>query len=122
MKLHRLAAAVEIPGPIGEVFDFYADFARRPSFIPDFVAAGRPKPGAAGSRIEGPLGSRVHMPVRVTELRTNRLIRYRSSNRRSSSVRWQVRLRSLGPALTRVDEELLLPLALLGRWSSQADS
>lgn len=120
MKLHRVAATIDIARPLNEVFAFYADFTHRPSFIEDIVAVWKLEPGVTCRTIEGLLGSHVHVPVKVTELRANRLIRYRSCNRRSASARWQVRFRPIAPSVTRVEEELLLPLSMLGRWSSKA--
>jgi hypothetical protein len=104
VKLHRVTSTRDIARPVGEVFALYADFPRHHSPI--------------NAAAPAPLGSFVHVPVKVTEVRDNRLIRYRSCNRRCSSARWQARFRRLGPSLTRVEEELVLPLGMLGRWTT----
>lgn len=117
MKLHRFTSTIDLAQPLDEVFARYSAFPQHPSSMQDM--ARRAIPGLAPRDDNGrPLGNWVQMPMKVTERRTNRLIRFRSCNRRCSSARWQVRFRSLGPSLTRVDEELLLPLAMFGRWTA----
>ena len=115
MKLHRVTGTTDIQRPLSEVFGLYLDFPTRSCVANPLPALQKQKPRSAK---EAPLGSCVHVPMKVTELHKDRLIRYRSCNRRSSSARWQVLFRPLGPSMTRVDEELVLPFGMLGRWTS----
>jgi uncharacterized membrane protein len=76
-RLHNtIEARVTIRRSVEDVFSFYRDFRNLPSFLGDVMAV--EPTGRATSRwtIQGPLGIRVNWTIRVTEERTNELIRY----------------------------------------------
>jgi uncharacterized membrane protein len=100
---------------VDEVFAFYADFANLPSFIGDVVAVEKVGPTVTRWTIEGPLGFRVHMFVNMTDVRPGRLLCFQSCNGRGLNAKWRVKFRSRGASLTKVDEQLSLPLGIIGR-------
>jgi uncharacterized membrane protein len=108
-------ARITIDRPVDEVFGFYADFANLPSFVGDVVAVEQVGPSVMRWIIDGPLGFPVHMFVKLTEFKRGKLIRYQSCNRRGLNAKWRLEFRSRGPCVTEVEEQLSIPLGVVGR-------
>ena len=87
---YTVEASVTIQAPVEKVFGFYQDFKNLPSFLGDVMAI---EPiGAATSRwtIQGPLGIRANWTIRVTEERTNELIRYETVTTPGLRTYWEI--------------------------------
>jgi len=73
---NTIVASVTIQRAVEKVFGFYRDFANLPSFLGDVMAIEQIGPATSRWTIQGPLGIRVNWTIKVTEERTNELIRY----------------------------------------------
>ena len=73
---HTIEASVTIQRPVEKVFGFYRDFKNLPSFLGDVMAIEQIGPRTSRWTIQGPLGIRANWTIKVTEERTNELIRY----------------------------------------------
>ena len=85
-----VTASVTIRRSVDDVFSFYRNFGNLPSFFGDVVAV---EPlGRATSRwtIQGPLGIQVNWTIRVTEDRTNELIRYETAASPGLRTYWEI--------------------------------
>jgi len=111
-----IEASVTIQRPVGEVFTFYRDFKNLPSFLGDVMAI--EQTGRATSRwtIQGPLGIRVSGTIRVTEERTNAVIRYETVTLPGLRTYWEIHFApGSGAGETEVREVMKVPLGRLGR-------
>jgi uncharacterized membrane protein len=113
---NTIEGRVTIRRSVEDVFRFYRDFRNLPSFLGDVMAV---EPiGRATSRwtIQGPVGIRVNWTIRVTEERTNELIRYETVALPGLRTYWEI---DFGPGFeageTEVREVMQLPLGKLGR-------
>lgn len=113
---NTIEASVTIQRPVGEVFRFYRDFKNLTSFLGDVMAIEQTGPATSRWTIQGPLGIRANWTIRVTEERTNELIRYETVTLRGLRTYWEIRF-APGPAAgeTEVRELMTTPLGRLGR-------
>ena len=113
---NAIEASVVIGRPSEEVFRFYRDFRNLPRFLGDVMAVEQVDPTAYRWTIQGPLGVRLAWTIRVTEERTNELIRYETVNLPLLTTYWDIYFTS-GPRAgeTEVREVMKTPLGGLGR-------
>jgi uncharacterized membrane protein len=110
---HAIEATVTIRRTVQDVYRFYRDFRNLPSYLGDVMAVEQINATTSRWTIQGPLGTRLHWTIAVTEDRPNSLIRYETAG--SGSV-WEVRFspgREAGS--TEVRELLWSPLGRIGR-------
>ncbi|WP_407951856.1 SRPBCC family protein [Plantactinospora veratri] len=101
--------------PVPEVFAFYRDLENRARFLGDVISVERV--GRAGYRwtIQGPLGIRLRSTVRLTEVRTDALIRYETTAPPWLRTHWTVHFTPApDQGGTAVREVLTMPLGDLG--------
>lgn len=113
---NSIQASITIQRPVEKVYEFYRDFRNLPSFLGDVMEI--EQTGSATSRwtIQGPFGIQAHWTIKVTEERTNELIRYEtvSSPRRRTS--WEIYFSPGSQAgQTEVCEVMKAPLGRVGR-------
>lgn len=109
-------SSVIIQSPLEKVFGFYRDFTNLPRFLGDIMAIKLLGPTTSQWTIEGPLGIQAHWTVRVTEERTNELIRYETATLSALKTYWEIYF-ARGPEAgeTEVREVMKVPLGKLGR-------
>jgi len=113
---NTIEASVTIQRPIERVFGFYRDFKNLPSFLGDVMAIDQTGPVTSRWTVQGPLGIRAHWMIRVTEERTNRLIRYETVASPALRTRWEIHFAQGSEAgETEVREVMKAPLGKLGR-------
>jgi uncharacterized membrane protein len=121
---HAVEARVTIARPVPDVFGFYRDFANLPRFLGDVMAIERIGPATFRWTIEGPFGIRLKSTIRVTEERTDELIRYETTAVPGMRTYWAVRFApGPDPGQTEVHEVLrtafgrpgLAALTLIGK-------
>src|SRR5262245_17088321 len=99
-----------------EVFQFYRDFGNLPRFLGDVMAVTQIGPTVSRWTIQGPLGVRACWMVKVTEERTNELIRYETVTTPVLRTYWEVHFApGPSPGETQVREVMRPPLGKLGR-------
>lgn len=118
--LRRVERAIEesvtIQCAIEKVFGFYRDFKNLPSFLGDVMAVEQIGPATFRWTIQGPLGVRANWTVRVTEERTNELIRYETVALPGLRTCWEIHFaRGTDAGETEVREVMKAPLGRLGR-------
>ena len=113
---NAVEARVTIRRPVAEVFGFYRDFENLPRFLGDVMAIERVGPATFRWTIMGPLGIRLKSTIKLTEERTNELIRYETTAPSGMRTHWTVHF-TPGPApgRTEVREILKTPFGGLGR-------
>ena len=113
---NTIVASVTIQRAVEKVFGFYRDFANLPSFLGDVMAIEQIGPATSRWTIQGPLGIRVNWTIKVTEERTNELIRYETLTSPALSTYWEIHF-AAGSAAgeTEVREVMKAPLGRLGR-------
>jgi uncharacterized membrane protein len=109
-------SSVIIRSPVEKVFGFYRDFTNLPRFLGDVMAIKPLGPTTSRWTIKGPLGIQAHWTVRVTEERTNELIRYETVTLPTLKTYWEIYF-ARGPedGETEVREVMKAPLGRLGR-------
>ncbi|MEU1687469.1 SRPBCC family protein [Micromonospora sp. NPDC005707] len=113
---HPAEARVTIERRVADVFDFYRDFRNLPRFLGDVMASEQIGPATFRWAIRGPLGVRLRSTVRLTEERTNTLLRYETTAAPGMRSRWTVRFApGSDPGRTEVHEVLETPFGRLGR-------
>jgi uncharacterized membrane protein len=85
-----IEASVTIQRAVGEVFRFYRDFRNLPSFLGDVMAIEQIDPATSRWTIQGPLGIRANWTIKVTEERTNELIRYETVTLPPLKTSWEI--------------------------------
>ena len=111
-----IEASVTIQRAVGEVFRFYRDFKNLPSFLGDVMAVEQIGPATSRWTIQGPLGIRASWTIKVTEERTNELIRYETVGPPGLRTYWEIHFASGSEAgATEVREVMKAPLGRLGR-------
>ncbi|HEX7127025.1 MAG TPA: SRPBCC family protein [Thermodesulfobacteriota bacterium] len=111
-----IEAGVTIRRPVEEVFRFYRAFGNLPSFLGDVVAIQEIDPTTSRWTILGPLGIRTNWTIRVTEERTNELIRYETVASPRLRTSWAIHFTpGAGAGETEVREVMKAPLGRLGR-------
>jgi uncharacterized membrane protein len=102
--------------PVEEVFSFFRDFKNLPRFLGDVMAVEQIGPKAFRWTIQGPLGIRVNSTIKVTEERTNELIRYETTGVAGLKGYWEVHFaRGSHHGETEIREVMKIPLGRLGR-------
>jgi uncharacterized membrane protein len=111
-----IEASVTIQRAVGEVFRFYRDFRNLPSFLGDVMAIEQIDPATSRWTIQGPLGIRANWTIKVTEERTNELIRYETVTLPPLKTSWEIHFApGPEPGDTEVREVMKAPLGRLGR-------
>jgi uncharacterized membrane protein len=116
--LRRVESAIEegvtIQCAIDEVFSFYRDFKNLPRFLGDVMAVEQMGPVMFRWTIQGPLGVKANWTIRVTEERTNEIIRYEAVA--GLRTYWEIHFAGGADAgETEVREVMKTPLGRLGR-------
>jgi uncharacterized membrane protein len=110
-----IEAKVTIQCAVEEVFKFYRDFRNLPSFLGDVMAIEQIGPATSRWIIQGPLGIRVKWTIRVTEERTDELIRYETVTLPGLRTFWEIHFAPGSEAgETEVREVMTVPLGRLG--------
>jgi uncharacterized membrane protein len=111
-----IEARVTIQCPVEKVFGFYRDFRNLPNFLGDVMTIEESGPATSRWTIQGPLGIQARWMVRVTEERTNELIRYETVSSPALRTYWEIHF-SPGSTTgeTEVHEVMKTPLGRLGR-------
>ena len=113
---NTIEARVTIQRAIGEVFRFYRDFKNLPSFLGDVMTIEQIAPATSRWTIQGPLGIRANWTIKVTEERTNELIRYETVAPPGLRTYWEIHFApGPGASETEVREVMKAPLGRLGR-------
>ena len=113
---HTIEASVSIQRPVEKVFGFYRDFKNLPSFLGDVMAIEQIGPTTSRWTIQGPLGIRANWTIKVTEERTNELIRYETVTLPGLRTYWEIHFTPGSEAgETEVREVMKAPLGRLGR-------
>ncbi|HEY1400451.1 MAG TPA: SRPBCC family protein [Terriglobales bacterium] len=113
---NTIEASVTIKRPVKEIFSFHRDFKNLPSFLGDVMAIEQIGPATSRWTIQGPLGIRVNWTVKVTEERTNELIRYETVTSPALRTYWEIHFAPGSKAGdTEVREVMKIPLGRLGR-------
>src|SRR3954465_5885805 len=112
----RIEESVTIQRRVEDVFNFYRDFKNLPSFLGDVMTIEHIGPTTSRWTIQGPLGIRVNWTVKVTEERTNELIRYETVTLPGLRTYWEIHFAPGSEAgETEVREMMKAPLGRLGR-------
>jgi uncharacterized membrane protein len=114
--MNTIEARETIHCTVEEVFTFYRDFEHLPRFLGDVTAIEPLGPALYRWTIQGPLGIRIHWTIKVTEERTNELIRYETVASPARRTCWEVHFapgREAGE--TDIRETMKAPLGRLGR-------
>jgi uncharacterized membrane protein len=114
--LNRIEESVIIQRPVQDVYEFYSDFRKLPSFLGDVMNIELTGPATSRWTIQGPLGIQAHWTIEVIEKRKNELIRYQTVTSRALKTVWEIHF-SPGPekGQTEVREVMKAPLGRLGR-------
>jgi uncharacterized membrane protein len=110
-----IEASVTIRRSIEEVFNFYRNFENLPNFLGDVMAVKQIGPAISRWTIEGPLGIRATWMIKVTEERTNELIRYETAAPPGLKTYWEIHFAPGSKGETQVREVMRPPLGKLGR-------
>lgn len=99
-----------------EVFGYYRDFGNLPNFLGDVMAVQQINPTTSRWTIQGPFGIRAHWIVKVTEQRTNELIRYETVSSPRLKTYWEIHFTPVpDTGETEVREVMKAPLGRVGR-------
>ena len=113
---NTIEASVTIHRPVEEVFRFYRNFQNLPRFLGDVWDIEQIGPATSRWAIQGPLGIRTNWTMKVTEERTNELIRYETATSPLLRTSWEIHFASGSKAgETEVREVMKIPLGRLGR-------
>jgi uncharacterized membrane protein len=113
---NSIQASITIQRPVEKVYEFYHDFRNLPSFLGDVMKIEQTGPATSRWTIQGPLGIQVHWTIKVTEERTNELIRYETVTSPGLRTFWEIYFSPGSEAdQTEVREVMKAPLGRLGR-------
>ncbi len=113
---NTIQASVNIQRPVEQVFNFYRDFKNLPSFLGDVMKIEQIDAATSRWTIQSLLSIRVHLTIRVTEERTNELIRYETVSLPGLRTYWEIHFAPGSRAgETEVREVMKAPLGRLGR-------
>jgi uncharacterized membrane protein len=113
---NTIEASVTIQRPVEEVFRFYRDFKNLPRFLGDVMDIEQIGPATSRWAILGPLGIRANWTMKVTQERTNELIRYETVTSPLLRTSWEIHFAPGSEAgETEVREVMKVPLGRLGR-------
>jgi uncharacterized membrane protein len=112
-----ITASVVIRRPIQEVFSFYRSFENLPKFLGDVMDVEQIDSATSHWTIQGPLGIRTQLKIRVTEVRENELLRYETVTAPGLlKTEWELHFTPATPAgESEVREVMRAPLGRLGR-------
>src|SRR5262244_4042223 len=111
-----IEASLAIQCTVEDVFKFYRDFKNLPRFLGDVMAIEEIGPTMSRWKIQGPLGIRANWTIKVTEERTNELIRYETGTSPGLRTSWEIHFTPGSDAgETKVREVMKAPLGRLGR-------
>ena len=112
---NTIQETVTIHRPVEDVFQFFNDFTNLPRFLGDVMAVQQIGPTTFRWTIQGPLGVRVNTTIKVTEVRTNKLISYETVGLARLKSYWEVHFASgPEPGETEVREVMRIPFGRLG--------
>jgi uncharacterized membrane protein len=113
---NTIEGRVTIQRAIEDVFGFYRDFKNLPRVLGDVMAVEPTGPATSRWTIQGPLGIRANWTIKVTEERTNELIRYETVASSGLRTYWEIHF-APGSEVdeTEVREVMKPPLGRLGR-------
>jgi uncharacterized membrane protein len=113
---NAIEASVTIHCALEEIFTFYRDFKNLPSFLGDVVAVEQIGPTTYRWTIQGPLSIRANWTIKVTDERTNELIRYETVTSPGLKTYWEIYFAPGSEAgETEVREVMKAPFGRLGR-------
>jgi uncharacterized membrane protein len=111
---NAIDTSVTIRCPVDQVFTFYRDFENLPRFLGDVMTIEQINPTTSLWTIQGPLGIRTNWKIKVTEERTNELIRYETVTSAGLKTQWEIHFTSGStPSETKVREVMRPPLGRL---------
>jgi len=111
-----IESRVTVHRPLHTVFAFYRDFRNLPSFLGDVMAVEQIDGATSRWTIQGPFGVRAKWLIRVTEERSNELIRYETIAPPGLKTYWEVHFaHGAESGETVVREVMKAPLGKLGR-------
>jgi len=122
---------VTIRRPVEDVFGFYRDFTNLPRFLGDVMAVKQVGPATFEWTIQGPLGIRVNLNIKVTEERPNKLICYETVGVAGLKGSWEIHFATGSkPGETEVRGVMKIPfgrltrgaLALIGKFPAEEQS
>jgi uncharacterized membrane protein len=113
---NTIEASETIQCAVDDVFRSYRDFKNFPRFLGDVMAIEQISPATSRWTIQGPLGIRANWMIKVTEERTNELIRYETVTSPGLKTYWEIHFAPGSTAgETEVREVMKPPLGRLGR-------
>jgi uncharacterized membrane protein len=113
---NAIEARVIIKRPVEDVFSFYRDFNNLPRFLGDVLTIEQLGPATSRWTIQGPLGIRANWTVKVTDIRTDELIRYETVAPPGFATHWEIYFAGGTVAgETEVREVLKMPFGILAR-------
>ncbi len=113
---NTIEVSVTVHRPVEEVFRFYRDFQNLPRFLGDVMDIEQIGPATSRWTIQGPLGIRVNWTMKVTEVRTNALIRYQTVTLPLLRTSWEIQFAPGSQAgETEIREVMKVPLGRPGR-------
>ena len=113
---NTIQGCVVIQRSVQEVFGYYRDFGNLPNFLGDVMAVQQINPTTSRWTIQGPFGIRAHWIIKVTEQRTNELIRYETVSSPRLKTYWEIHFTSRpDTGETEVREVMKAPLGRIGR-------
>jgi uncharacterized membrane protein len=111
-----IQANESIHRPAADVYAFYRDFSNLTRFLGDVIAVEPLSQERFRWTIQGPFGIKVSWTVRVTEERTNELIRYETVSVPWLKTYWEVYFEEeRGFPVTSIRETMRLPLGWIER-------
>ena len=125
---NTIEASVTIHRPVDEVFALYRDFRNLPRFLGDVMAIEQIDSATTRWTIQGPLGIRLNWTIKVTEERTNELIRYETVISPGLRTYWEIHFAPGTKAGEMEVREVMAPpfgrlgraaLALIGKFPTE---
>src|SRR4051794_13592025 len=87
---NTIEGTVTIQRPVAKVFEFYRNFSNLHRFLGDVMDIEQIDPATSRWTIQGPLGIRASWTIKVTEERTNELIRYETVTSSRLGTCWEI--------------------------------
>jgi uncharacterized membrane protein len=89
-QTNAIQVSESIHRPVAEVYNFCREFRNLPRFLGDVIAVEQISQERSRWIIRGPFGVKVSWTVRVTQERTNELIRYETEALPGLKTYWEV--------------------------------
>jgi uncharacterized membrane protein len=113
---NAIVGCIVIQRSVQEVFGYYFDFGNLPHFLGDVLAVQQITPATSRWTIQGPFGIRAHRIVKLTERRTNELIRFETVSSPRLKTYWEIHFTPRPDrGETEVREVMKGPLGRIGR-------